>query len=275
MSLDLGRLGDERRRNWDAAMKRDDLLGETLRGLASVHYLVTGQVAGVEGGAFSATVNALGWYTANAPDKMSDVVARLAPAPGPETPANDVTDLMRSWATIAASKSANLVVNGGFEAAGRNEQRPEQDWKTEGAPLGWSTWSRDNKAVLRILPGKGCHESAAASIRNAGSACFLQNVPVRPGERYVCIAWAKIEPENLSANAKLAIRYRQKGGGWYPRQDAEPLVTALEGQAGWQLLTLVAKIPEGVSTLVVMLSANDQAEGAAALFDDVSLYKLP
>jgi hypothetical protein len=190
-------------------------------------------------------------------------------------PPSEITDLIGGWISVVDSKSPNLVQNGGFEDTARNEQRPEQDWKTEGAPKGWSTWSRDNKAVLKVLPGKGCHESASASISNAGSACFLQNIPVNAGERYVCIAWAKLEPQNLLTNAKLVVRFRQKGGGWYPRQDAEPLVTALEGQGGWQLLTLVAKIPEGAGTLVLMLTANDQAEGATALFDDAAVYRLP
>jgi hypothetical protein len=252
-------------------MKRNDLLGETLRGLAGINYLVTGQAASVEGGAFSATVNALGWYVANAPDKMRSATAALTQ----NAPPGEITDLIGGWLSVVDAKSPNLVQNGGFEDAARNEQRPEQDWKTEGAPAGWSTWSRDSKADLKVLPGKGCHESAAATISNAGSACFLQNIPVNPGERYVCIAWTKLEPENLLTNAKLVVRFRQKGGGWYARQDAEPLVTALEGQGGWQLLALVAKIPEGVGTLVVMLTANDQAEGATALFDDVALYKLP
>ncbi len=271
LALELGRSADDRRRFWDAAMKRDDLLGETLRGLAGMNYLVTGQAAGVEGGAFTAVVNALSWYSANVPEKLKDLAASFAE----NAPPGEVMDLIKGWIAMTGAGSPNLIKNNGFESADKNQDEPEKDWKTAEAPKAWSVWSREGQAVLSVLPGKGRHGTAGASIAKASSACYLQNVPVNPGERYVCLAWAKREPSNLRGNAKLAVRFRQKNGGWHPRTDIEPDVVALEGKDGWQLLTLMVNVPEGAGAVVVMLTASDQPDGATALFDDAALYRLP
>ena len=70
----LVRLGIERERYWQAAWRRDDLLGETVRGLGGMGYLAVNQVPRLEVGANSAALRVVSWYENNAPDKLPEMV---------------------------------------------------------------------------------------------------------------------------------------------------------------------------------------------------------
>ena len=49
----------------------------------------------------------------------------------------------------------------------------------------------------------------------------------------------------------------------------------MEGEAGWQPVVLRVQVPEGAGSVLVMPGAGSQEEGAAVLFDDIALYRLP
>ncbi len=271
MAAEIGNVSDRRQRYWEAAMRRDDLLGETVRGLRDKGYLVTGQAAGVEGGASAAAVKALSWYAANAPEKLAEAAATLQK----ETPRSEATDLVKAWLWVRDQQPANLLVNGGFDDLGENVQEPERDWTTAGAPKGWSTWASGGVGVLRVMPAEGMNGSAAGGIQGAGSACFLQGINVAEGERYLCVAWARAEPPGSNCGARLGIRYNSKAGGWHPRRDLEPQIILPAGVRGWQPLVLLVTVPEDAVRLIVMPGAGGQAARATALFDDIALHKLP
>lgn len=269
-AVEMGEITRERQAFWAAAPRRQDLLGDVVRGLSAMGYLETGKVTQVEGGALVAAAQALNWYEKHAPEKLPAVVADLsAKAKGSE-----VAALAQLKAQSGATGLTNLLRNGGFEDRSTNAGQAEKDWQTSNAPVGWSSWSTDNRARFGLEPTAG-RSGAAVSMRGATSACYLQGVPVQPGERYLLQAWVKADPPTRAANATLAIRYNVKGGGWYPRTEVEPSLSAPANAAGWHPLLLMVTIPPDAVRLIVMLSARGQEADATALFDEVTLYQLP
>ena len=266
----LAALATKREVFWSQAAKWDDLMGENLRGLLSKQYLTIGHVAKLESGAFIGTIRVLDWYAANAPEKR-DAVARWLSRHA----RGSAGQVVSAYLSLRASRPANLLVNGDFEDATPSTRPARKDWSTLGAPNGWNTWGRPASREFALLGGKGRRGSAAASIAGADSACFLQTVKVRPGEKYLCICWAKAEGPGRRAGGYLGLRLQNDKGAWHPRHDLEPSVDMIESQAGWQPLALLITIPEGAGGLVVMASAMAQAEGTRVLFDDVALHKIP
>ena len=265
----LAALSAEREQFWAEAPTRDGLLGANLRGLLDMGYMPTGQAPNVEKGGPNGVMRALGWYARNAPDELPTAAAKLEDVGGP------VAEMVAAWRWVQGTDPPTPLANGDFEDGAPNEDAPEMDWSTSGAPKGWSTWSRSPKARLGVVAGGGRGGSAGAGIADADSACYLQSCNVKPGEEYYCLAWVRGAPVDLRAGAKLSVRYRTGSGAWHPRRDVEPSIEAAPGQEGWQPLVLLATIPEDAAQLVVMLGGAGQEEGARAVFDDVALYKLP
>ncbi len=109
----------------------------------------------------------------------------------------------------------------------------------------------------------------------AESACYLRTGPAKAGERHLCMAWAKADPPGSPCGGKLTVRLRDRKGSWHPRRDLEPSVTMVDGPDDWQPMAVLVTIPEDGGAMVVMLGTAGQASGARAMFDDVTLYKLP
>lgn len=271
----LRSLAAERETFWEMAAKREDLLGESLRGLGGIQYLVTGQVSNVERGGVVGAMKAMAWYSQHAPDKLARVKEQLSSlSSGP------ISDAVKAWLWVQENKPENLLTNPGFEEADRNTAKAEMDWKTEGAPKGWSIWSTASPsptatARFELLGGKGRAGSVAASIVNGISACYLQPCKVQTGEKYLCVCWVKADPPDKRCAAWLAIRFREPSGAWHSRTDLEPIVNAAEGQGDWQPVSVLVTVPEGAGILMVMPGVGRQEEGARALFDDVALYRIP
>jgi len=216
------------------------------------------------------TTRALAWYAQHAPEKLASVVADLhAMLRGP------IGDRVKAWLWVEEHKPPNLLANPGFEEEGRNERAAEMDWKAVGAPRGWSTWSATTSTTFAVRSAKGLKDSAAASISNAQSACFLQTLRVSAGEKYLITCWVKPEPAGKHCGAYLAVRFRDEKGAWHQRTDLEPLVSITEDRAEWQPLTVMVTVPEGAGSLVVMLGARGQSEGAEALYDEAAMYRIP
>ena len=268
---DLARLAAEREQFWAEARERKDLLGESIRGLADRNgYLQTGKVAQLEHGAVAGTTRALAWMTDHAPEALDGALKELA-APG----GGPLAQTIAAWLWVREHNPPSVLENGDFEDTNTNTEAPEKDWQSRGAPNGWSTWSRTSTAKLDVQSGKGRGGSAAASISGAASACFLNSSKAQPGETYLCICWLRCAPAGLRAGPKLSIRFRTPNGAWHKRRDLEPTVTGVEGETGWQPLVLRVEVPEGAGSLLLMPGAGAQEEGAAALFDDIALYRLP
>lgn len=267
---DMGRLARQRERFWAEAPERPDLLGQTLRGLGGMGYLATAQMPQLEQGAAVAAMRALAWVQTHAPDQTEAVLKQIAEA----TPQAGFGSAISAWIQVSRDQPPSVLKNGGFEAAATNQQQPEKDWETKGAPEGWSTWSSGGRGTLKLLRGKGRGASLAASLTDVTSGTYLQTVPVQPGERYLVMSWAKSDPEGSDGGATLTVRFRQPSGAWHDREDLEPSTRIVTGLNDWQPLLLLVTIPEGAGSMVIMPGASRQGEGATALHDDVAVYKL-
>jgi hypothetical protein len=268
-ALAVMRSSAERESFWATAMKRDDLLGENLRGLGGKQYLVTGEVANLEKGVAIGATRALHWYADQMPDRLAEVTEELM-----QSVEGGTADTLRGWLWVRESDCRNLVTNPGFEASGGESGPQRKDWQSEGTPAGWSAWSRTGRAEFRSEKGGGRGGSNAASISRAESACYLQAIDVRPGQRYLCTAYAKAVPHGEDSGASMGVRFQNADGAWHPRRDLEPRVQTVPGQ-DWQSLILFVTVPEDAGRLVILLSAKAQPEGSSVLFDDVALYQLP
>ncbi len=266
MVEEMARLSAERTEHWAQAPERDDLLGANLRGLIDMGYLATAQAANVEKGATSGALSVLAWYGENAPAELDDVAGRLETIGGP------ISELVAAWRWVEANSPENQLVNGDFEDRDENEDAAEMDWNTTGAPKGWSTWARTQRAEFGVAGAVGRENSAAAQLRGAESATYLQTHACEPGEKYLCCAWVKTTPAGSQAGAKLTIRYRTPTGAWHPRRDFEASVSAAENTGEWHPLVLMVTIPEGAGQMTIMPGAHGMEEGATALFDDVVLH---
>lgn len=261
--LRVMQLGAEREPFWEAGGHRDDLLGENIRGLNRKGYLQTGRIANLERGASVGGLRLLDWYAANAPGRMAEATARLTGTAGSST-----ADLLRAWLWVRENNVPNLLSNSGFEVA---ESGPPESGIL---PAGWKTYSSGERAVFRVRPGAGRTGAAALVAEAKSSSVLLQTHEVKPGQRYLCVAYALSTPESEDPRGLLSIRFQTPAGQWHPRRDAEPQVYMVP-QHGWQPLVLIAKAPEGAGRLVLMVGAKAQPPDSAVLFDDVALYRLP
>lgn len=267
----LSTLAAEREVFWTAAMERQDLLGETLRGLGGMGYLATGQIASLERGGPIGVMKALGWYSRMAPDQLQAVARRLAERPG-----GSVNDTIRAWLWAQEAKPENLVANAGFEDRGANQAEAEKDWSTAGAPAGWSTWSSTPGTRFELMAGQGRQDSVAAALAGArSSACFLQTVPAKAGERFLVMCWVRLDPSNQPGASHLTVRFRDSKGTWHRRRDLEPTLEVLQDVADWQPVVVVLTMPEDGGSLVVMPGARGMAEAGRVFFDDLAVYRLP
>ncbi len=268
MAGKLAQLTAGREACWAAAAQRNDLLGETVRGLGRMGYLQTGTVPDIERGALVGAMKAMEWYSRNAPDKVAAASAQLAGSGN-----SPFGEAVRAWVWVMQKQPPNLVVNGDFEDRGTNTGTAEQDWTTAGAPRGWSTWSANAPTTrFAVLGGKGHTGSAAATISGGVSSCYLQSCAVTAGRKYLCVCWAAGVPSGKASGAKLGIRYRDPAGAWHKRQDLEPTIHLGGADGAWQPLAMMVTVPEGAAGLLVMPGAAAQDAGAMALFDDVALY---
>lgn len=269
--LALARVARDRDRYWAAALRREDLLGDTVRGLTDVGYMSTGQTPQLEAGGAAAAWRLVAWYAAHSPEQLDAALSRLQS----EGRGAGFLEGVAGWLWVQRQKPPNLVVNGDFEQTGGNAVQAEMDWETTDAPPGWSRWSSQGGTRFETLPGQGRDGSTAVGISGQSSAVYLQNLAVRPGERYLVHCWTRGDPAGADSGATLSVRFRDATGHWHPRRDLEPQVDCLAGSRGWQPLVLAVTVPEGAGMLVVMPGVREQAPGVRALFDDVAAYRLP
>ncbi len=265
----LTQLSANREPFWAAAMKRRDLLGENLRGLAGKGYLMTGHVASLERGSGVGAIRVVGWYADHAPEQLPKVTARLT-----ELRTGGAAELVRAWLWTRDTQPSNLAENGDFEDISGAPTSARKGQPAERTPAAWCTWQASPRARFSAEKSLGRYGSIAARISNAGSAAYFQVHKAQPGQRYLCLAHARGMPADQDTGGALAIRFRRPDETWHPRRDLEPRVQMV-AQDGWQPLMVVVTVPEGAGRLVLLLSAKGQPKDAAVLFDDVGLYRLP
>ncbi len=267
LSNQLAQLSAERKAFWAQAHQRKDLLGETLRGLGDqMHYLQTGEVDQLELPAAAGVVEAMDWYNRNDPQQAP---ARLAQLKARGTP---FMELLEAQQWVATHHPGNLLQNGDFEQAGGPTTRPkESDWTTQGTPAGWSFWARMGSAQRGVAGGEGMDGSHAAFLKEVDGATYIQLLPVKAGERYLVVVYAKAAPQ--AGGLVLHVRFHTADGAWYPKRELESLVQRTIAPGAWQPVILLVHVPEGAAGMQVMPGASG-LKGTTLYFDNAAVYRV-
>lgn len=249
---------------WQAAAGRQDLLGETVRGLGPMKsYLAGGQFSRLVQGGAAAALRLLAWCAQHDPDRLAKLGSSLD-----NENAGDLLQTVRAWRWVQANPPRSLLVNGDL-------RRPARPGDGPATFPGWSTWSRTSGTQFAMLSDPDPDHARALSISGAEAASYTQGVKAKAGQKYLCLADVKVEPADDFGEARLGIRFRTNQGWWAARRGAEPSVSAVGGTPGWQTLCLLASVPEGATELVVMPGVSAQPTGARACFANLRLYPVP
>ena len=182
----------------------------------------------------------------------------------------------RLW-TIEHPEAPNLCRNPGFgpTASAASEHPEGVDWVATDMPPGWSKWAirKENRPNLTWERDGGRSDGPCVRARGVQEACFIYNVPAKPGERYCASAWARAEggPE---ATQSLVVQWKDSTGAWvWSKARREALLPADAGD--WRQLSVAFVVPEGVANAVVLLVTKKQGPEDSAWFDDARVVRLP
>ncbi|MCD6360375.1 MAG: DUF4838 domain-containing protein [Armatimonadetes bacterium] len=178
------------------------------------------------------------------------------------------------WATTHP-EAPNLCANPGFEQTDGEEAPPEgMDWVTTDVPRGWSKWEIDGRPELLTWEQTGGRDDPrCVKVTGSRNGCFIQSVPVEPGEAYFARIWVR-STGSSEAVPQFVIRWRDADGKW-TRNEKMLHVQAEGGADRWQELILVFIVPDGAAQAVLLPGAKDQRPGDATIFDDARMVKLP
>lgn len=199
-------------------------------------------------------------------EAIDDLVARAPEEAG-------LTIRAMHWA-ITHPDEPNSCVNPGFEDTDEGEAPEGLDWVATNTPPGWSKWEIDGAYAGMTWEAEG-GRSGPRCVRISGvrDGCFIQPIPVTPGERWFFSIWTHSTGSSLQT-PRLVLRWRDAQGAW----TANEAGLHVDGEGGadhWQRLTIVSVVPDGAAQAVLLPAAKDQLPGDAVIFDDASVMKLP
>lgn len=181
----------------------------------------------------------------------------------------------QQWAD-ANPDAPNLCENPGFEETTADGPPPEGvDWVSTDAPPGWSKWVIDDGTIQQLeWERDGGHDGPrcvkVASVRNG---CFIQAIPVTPGEVCCASAWVKTT-ESVEFQVSLGVRWQDPDGAW-TAEGSDRFTITTGGPEGWRKLSVVATVPDGAGFAVLLPGAVDQKPDDAVWYDDFRFIKLP
>ena len=172
-----------------------------------------------------------------------------------------------------AGKLVSLTRNGDFGSEKADLGGGQAaDWKTGGAPAGWSTWQESSsKGTFTWDREAGAAGKGAARAAGVGGGCFIQGCDAKPGERYAASAVTKA---NGRGGGWMRVRWQTADNKWTAEEQDKVFVPA--GKAGeWGAIFGVVSVPEGAGRLLILLGVGGQNSPEDTLwFDDVRLIKL-
>jgi len=142
--------------------------------------------------------------------------------------------------------------------------------QAEALPAHFSVWQDEKTA-----PGKFAWDNAvgggSARASKVNRGCFLQAVPVRPGETLA--VQAQCLPRGAS-NPSLIIRWQKEDGAWtQPQEDKTFLFKP--GASEWRQAFGVVTVPSQAAKLLILLNVTSQlSDQDVCWFDNVELYRL-
>jgi len=224
-------------------------------------------------GVMSFLAEAMAWADENHQwPTIADFVARLS-GQAADSPA---ARLARALAYLHDHPDAatEALVNGGAEEAKVDAPNLEGiDWTSDDMPGGWGKWLRPGTPGELVWTTEQARSGKASlKAKGATAACFLQTVPAKPGEEFICSCQALADvPEGC--DTELLVQWHDAAGHWV--EAAKPSARLAPGKTdGWQRLQVFFTVPEGVAAAVICLVTYDQGQDGYAYFDDVSCLRL-
>ncbi len=267
----FGKLIAEREQYWAAALTRQDMVGVNLRGMATPSGSgrtpsFQTNAAPLETPAVSGILRLIDWLKQHQPDRSAGLSREILAA----LPEGEVRTAVQAWNTIQVQQPPSLVKNGGFESTAANTAQAEADWDSKSAPAGWSLWSRYQTGSAQRMQGRNGGHSlqlvAPPTDTGRETTSLLQNMPAKPGDKFVAIAWIKASADDAPRQASMSLRSR--GGGKFLGTGNR--ITAI-ADGNWQPLIIAMTAVRGATSVTVSLGV----ENGKATIDDVAVYKIP
>jgi hypothetical protein len=176
---------------------------------------------------------------------------------------------------------ANLIQNGDFPisvAAGKAPAAPTTpvDWKTPAGIANWNTWQTANSRGIFQFDKTTNHSaeknSGSAQITGVENGCFIQYLPVKPGETYAVRAWFK---QKGASPGWIRVRWQTSENKWTSeQQDVLLMPTPSQNTDGWQELSGLVTVPASAGRIVLLLSVANQTKEDSVWFDDAQVFKV-
>jgi len=186
----------------------------------------------------------------------------------------EISQKLEAFAWLLEHPDApNLCPNPGFEDT--YGDRPDGvNWVTTDTPPGWAKWSITGRTEHLTWEQQGGRtEPSCGKIAGAKLATFIGSLRVRPGQRYYMSIWVS-SIGSTEQSPRLAVKWQAPEGGWVCAA-ANELVMAEGGSGVWQLLSVVAEVPDAAGRLIMLPRARNQQEHDVVLFDDARIVRLP
>ncbi len=215
------------------------------------------------------------WPTPNGSVKKPDWNEALPGCEDALRYARDPLDYGRARlaALRATGKLVDLARNGDFGSdKAASLEGAQVDWKTGGAPAGWSTWQVDSsKGAFTWDREAGAGGKGSARAARVNNGCFIQSYPVKPTERYLVRAKRRLAG---AGSSWLRVRWQTPENKW-AQEERDVIVPCLAPRGDWGDLEAVVTVPEGVGRLVLLLGmGGQQTDQDVAWFDDVQVVSL-
>lgn len=173
--------------------------------------------------------------------------------------ARDATAFARE--RIAQGAAPGVMQNGDFAAESGKKM-----------PDGWNCWQGEKShGQFTWAAGAGAAGKNAARASGVHDGCFIQGVPVQPGERYAVQVQRRLQG---GGEAWLRVRWQSPEGHWMLEGD-DVLLYADGPRDGWREIFGAVQVPPGVGRLLVLLPVAGQATtNDVAWFSAARVYKL-
>jgi len=166
-----------------------------------------------------------------------------------------------------AGRLVNLLRNSDFSPV------PGEAESKEGRPpAGWGTWQdAESKGMFAWDRDAGAAARGSARLAGMANGCFVQKVKAGPGRRFAVEAVRRLKGKG---DTLLIVRWQTPDEKWiHEVKDAHVPCTGPRG--AWAEMFGVVQVPDGVGSLVILLSVRGQASpDDVAWFDDVRVYAL-
>jgi hypothetical protein len=192
-------------------------------------------------------------------------------------PDNSVAKLFARYMLVRAhpEKVVERLANPGFEDTAGAAAPTGPDWTSENCPPTWGSWVRDGTtAALRWVASPVRSGQRAVMLKGAaGAACYLVDVPAKPGDVFLCTVYAqgKVgQPER----ATLTVKWHDAQGQWFGEALNQAVQFPRSEVTAWTPMCLMFTVPEGAGSAVVMLSGGDMRPDDVVYFDDCTVQQL-